>query len=318
MRTMTQRTLHIDRGLILRLIGAALLLCGLLVAFLGPVELYTFYLFSEGGRFHYEGFRFGSFMFGNLAAQILGYYFIAAALIPLGYGTFKLRSWACHLTLAWLRFWAVAGLPLITAFFFVLLSSKELALPLVILVGLLLVFSYLALPGFAVRFYQHPATRRHFEQGESRRSWIESLPVPLLGLSLVFVFFILVLHVQIFFNGIFPLFGRWVNGLDGIVLIDVSILVLILLTVGVLHAKPWAWWAAMAYFGLMTASYTVTLLSSTWMEILSSLNLPAFEMRILQGVPLQGGHFAIMVGIPFLLTLRLTSGTRPYFRSQEL
>ena len=40
--------------------------------------MYCFYLFSEGGRFHYEGFGFGSFMFGNIASQIVGYYLIAA------------------------------------------------------------------------------------------------------------------------------------------------------------------------------------------------------------------------------------------------
>ena len=45
-----------DRSLILVFIGVVLLLLGLAAAFLGPVEMYCFYLFSEGGRFHYEGF----------------------------------------------------------------------------------------------------------------------------------------------------------------------------------------------------------------------------------------------------------------------
>ena len=67
-------------------IGVLCLLGGIAVGALGPVEMYCFYLFSEGGRFHYEGFGFGSFMFGNIAGQIIGYYMIAAVLIPLGYG----------------------------------------------------------------------------------------------------------------------------------------------------------------------------------------------------------------------------------------
>ncbi len=49
---------HRDRTQILVAIGVFLLLIGLAAALLGPLEMYCFYLFSEGGRFHYEGFGF--------------------------------------------------------------------------------------------------------------------------------------------------------------------------------------------------------------------------------------------------------------------
>ena len=39
---------------------------------LGPVEMVCFNWFEARGRFAYEGFGFGSFMFGNMAMQILG------------------------------------------------------------------------------------------------------------------------------------------------------------------------------------------------------------------------------------------------------
>lgn len=48
---------------IITLIGLLLLIIGITAAFLGPAESYCYYLFTEGGRFHYEGFGFGSFMF---------------------------------------------------------------------------------------------------------------------------------------------------------------------------------------------------------------------------------------------------------------
>ena len=65
---------HRDRTPIVVAFGLILLLIGAASAFIAALEMYCFYLFSEGGRFHYEGFGFGSFMFGNLAAQIVGYY----------------------------------------------------------------------------------------------------------------------------------------------------------------------------------------------------------------------------------------------------
>ena len=82
----TSNLAHTDRTRVIAVIGVLLLLSGIAVGFLGPLEMYCFYLYSEGGRFHYEGFGFGSFMFGNIASQIVGYYLIAALFIPLGYG----------------------------------------------------------------------------------------------------------------------------------------------------------------------------------------------------------------------------------------
>ena len=57
---------HRDRAFTLAGIGVLLLLIGIPIALLGPIEMYSFYLFSAGGRFYYEGFGFGSFMFGNI------------------------------------------------------------------------------------------------------------------------------------------------------------------------------------------------------------------------------------------------------------
>ena len=107
-------------------IGLALLLGGLFAALLGPVELYCFYLFAEGGRFHYEGFNFGSLMFGNIAIQIVGYYIIAAIGITLGYGHLRFRPWARTITLTLLWDWLILGLPLTIILFLILLTAKDL------------------------------------------------------------------------------------------------------------------------------------------------------------------------------------------------
>jgi hypothetical protein len=41
----------VDRSRLLIIIGVFLLVGGVAVGLLGPVEMYSFYLFSEGGRF---------------------------------------------------------------------------------------------------------------------------------------------------------------------------------------------------------------------------------------------------------------------------
>jgi hypothetical protein len=60
-------------GLLIRLIGALLLVAGLAAAYIAPIEVYTYYAFAPGGRFSYEGFNFGSFMFAYITIQVVGY-----------------------------------------------------------------------------------------------------------------------------------------------------------------------------------------------------------------------------------------------------
>ena len=157
-----------DRTRVMAVIGVFLLLVGIAVGFLGPIEMYCFYLFSEGGRFHYEGFGFGSFMFGNIAGQIVGYYLIAALFIPLGYGHLKMRRWARTLSLTLLWSWLVVGAPLIVVVFFILAASKDLSLPAALMALVFLGLSYLVFPGLLIRFYQGRNVRRTFETKDTK------------------------------------------------------------------------------------------------------------------------------------------------------
>jgi hypothetical protein len=292
-----------DRKVIVVAIGSLLMLIGVTAAIAGPVEMYCFSLFSQGGRFHYEGFGFGSLMFGNIASQIIGYYLIAMVFIPLGYGHLRRRRWARPLALALLWFWTILGIPISLAFLFALLSAKPLSSVLALAVVIAVVVAYPAIPSVLIRFYRREDVRTTFEEGDSESCWIEGLPVPILVLGLLFAFYVVVLHILILFNGIFPLFGIWMTELPGIALIDIASLSLVVLIWGVLARRRWAWWGSLLYFALITVSWVLTLATSTWSDILRSVDFPPFEMEMLEGLPLQGFHLAILVGVPLLLTI---------------
>jgi hypothetical protein len=315
MKGATNNMDHGDLRPILVVIGILLLFVGMVSALLGPAEMYCFYLFSEGGRFHYEGFGFGSFMFGNIASQIIGYYLIAMVLIPLGYGHLKTRRWARILSLTLLGFWLVAGVPLIVVFSFMLFSVKELSLVGVLIVLIALVLSYTVIPGLLIWFYRSRDVRLTFETRDPKSYWIEALPLPVLVLCSLFVLCAIALHILIFFNGIFPLLGIWLNGLQGILVIDILIMSLVGLIWGILRLRAWAWWGSLVYFVLMTLSSILTLSRSSFLDILAAMNLPRFEMEILQGIPLQGFHFAVLLGIPLLIVLGLIVYSRRYFKA---
>ncbi len=304
---------HKDRTPILVLFGAILLFVGVAMAFVGPLEMYCFYLFSEGGRFHYEGFGFGSFMFANIAAQIAGYYLITLVAIPLGYGHVRRSRWARTLSLTLLGFWLVAGIPLMVAFMFVLLASKDVSLPtaLIALIGLAL--SYAVVPILLIRFYRSRDVRLTFETKDPHSYSIERVPLPVLVVCAVFVLTIAVLHVLILFNGVFPLFGVLIFDLQGIALIDLSILVLVGLIWGLVRLKGWAWWGALLYWGFLSFSSITALSRSTLADILSQMRFAPLEMEALGGIPLHGVHLASLIGIPPLVTLGLIAYSRRYF-----
>jgi MFS family permease len=309
----TSNSAYKDRTQWFKIGGILLLLSGIAVGFLAPLEMYCFYLFSEGGRFHYTGFRFGSFMFGNIAAQIAGYYLIAALLIPLGYGHLKLRRWVGPLTQALLWAWLVVGAPLSVLAAFILFASKDLSLPATLMMLVFLGVSYLVAPGLLIRFYRGQNARQTLAAQDTRSYWIEGLPTPILVLSALYAFYIIMLHILILFNGMYPVFGVLRYGLQGIVLLDLTIACLAFITWGTLQQRPWAWWGSVILLGLFTCSTVLTFCRSSYPVLLAGLAFPPRELEILGGVPAQGYHFALLVGIPLVITWAVTLLSRRHF-----
>ena len=302
-----------DRSPILIVFGAILLLAGVAMALTGPLEMYCFYLFSEGGRVEYEGFGFGTFMFAYIAAQIVGYYLIAMVAMPLGYGHIMRLQWARTLSLTVLGFWLVAGIPLMVAFMFVLLASKEVSLPTVLIALIGLALSYAVVPALLIRFYRSRDVRLTFEAKDPRSPWIEDVPLPVLVDCAVFGLTIAVLHVLILFNGVFSLFSTLIFDLQGIALIDLSILILVVLTWGLLRLRRWAWWGALVYWGFLTFSSSAALSRMTFADILAHMKFAPLEVEALHGIPIHGAHLAVLAGIPLLVTLGLLAYSRRYF-----
>jgi hypothetical protein len=289
-------------SLLIRLIGGVLLSVGLLAAFIGPLEIYTFYLFSEGGRFQYAGFGFGSLMFGNITIQVIGYYAIALLCLPLGVGHLRLSRWSRQMALALLWDWLILGLPLSVIIFLMLVTSKDPSpgsVPVLVFLFLLL---YPVLPMASILLYRSRGVRAAFELGPARSNWIDHTPLPVLVLGTLQLLFVLGLHVPTLFSGVFPLFGRYLYELEGILALDVSIMALGLLTWGVLARKEWAWWGAAAFLGLMALSSTITFLATSPQELLANMRFAALEMDALRNVPLKGYHLVFLISMPLYLT----------------
>jgi hypothetical protein len=304
---------HRDRRLVLVALGLVLLLAGIGCAFLGPVELYVFYLFSEGGRFYYEGFRFGSFMFGNIAVQVAGYYLAAVVLVPLGYGHVRLRRWARPLALALLWTWMLLGVPLLVILFFMTASVKNLSMAGGVAFVALLASSYFVLPWLGIRFYQGRNVRGTFEAHDQRSGALEARPLAILVICLLDLFFLIALHVPLLYRGLFPVFGKLLGGLEGIYLIDVAVLVLGLLLWGTWKQRMWAWWGSAVYYAVLAATWLVTFARTPYTDLLAWLQFAPTEMEALSGIPLQGYEAGVFVSLPLLACLGVILAFRRHF-----
>lgn len=308
-------TTYKDRSLVLRIIGGFLLVAGLASFAIAAPEIYTIYFFTEGGRFHYEGFGFGSFLFAFIAVQVVGYYLIALVSIPLGYGHLALRTWARKLMLVALWVWLIIGAPIVLVAMFMMLSVKELTVAGALLLGVLFFLSYTAIPGALIWFYNTPNVRQTFINRDHRSYWIDSQPVSIMVACALFVFYIVSLNALLLFNGIFPFLNRLIFGFPGVILINISVVVLVLLIVGYLSKKIWAWWGSLIFIGALALSTILAFSNTSYADLLAQLAFPPTELDALDGIPLQGYHLALLVGGPMLLMLIVIVFTRREYKS---
>ena len=302
---------------ILKGLGYLFLILGICFGLLGIAEIYCFPLFSEGGRFHYEGFGPGSFMFGNIVGQIIAYSLIAAIFIPLGLGHIRLKNWIILLSKTLLRSWLVVGGPVILLIAFILLASKSLTIFLSAAALLLLALSYVAFPFLFLKFYNNPVVLQTVKKKDSHIYWISSKPIPLLVMAVLDLFSILILLIPMLFNGIFLLFGKFLNGVPGILVLAVSILIFALLAWGTLKQKLWAWWGSVIWLGIFTLSLVMTFLLNTYSDLLLALAFPRAEVETFENIPLQGYHLAVMAGIPLIVTLLIVISLKPHFIADD-
>lgn len=271
----------------LKIIGVVLTLVGLVAAYYGPLEIFVFYFFSEGGRFYYAGFGMGSFWFAALVVQNIGYYVIAALCLPVGLGHLKLRRWALTLTQLYLWFWLGAGTLLTGKLILLIPSALRLDLDrsvLFVRMGLVGVFSFLfliLLPTLALWFYKSERVRLVFQAHDPNRYWTERYP--------------------------------------SVYVVSFCILVLSLLIYGTVRLKGWAWWGSLVGLSLLSVSSALSFSRHSFYDIILMLDLPPYEMDFLdEWVLIHDYHPVGLLAAPLLIALGLTVYSRRYFGKRDI
>ena len=168
---------------LIRISGIELLIGGLIAAFLAPLEIHSYKLFSSGGKHAYEGFGFGSLMFAIITVQVAGYYFLAALGVISGYGLFRLREWSRKLWVTLLYDWLVMGIPLTIIIFLMLATSKGIPEGGLWFMSILLLLVYPLIPLVLIRWLGSDRIKELFRNGAQSTGEFASKPQAVLIIS---------------------------------------------------------------------------------------------------------------------------------------
>lgn len=290
-----------DRAVALRAIGVLMLTAGIFLAVLAPLELLCIPWFMEGGRFHYEGFGPGSFMFAFIIAQVVVYAVLAAFLILLGYAHIKQRIWAASLSRACLWAWLLIGLPVLPMLFFLVLAQKEMGAATAVALAAMFCAAYFVLPALFIRFYAgRNVTLTLGARDGAGGGRLFQASVRTLTAAVLFIYLGVVCIILLLFGGLYPAFGALVTGMPGAAALCIAALLCVALAWARFRGFCWARWGSALLAGLMAATCIITFSSNGYPELLAKLALPARELDAFRGLPLQGWHFAVLTALPFL------------------
>ncbi|MCK4358608.1 MAG: hypothetical protein KAW92_07665 [Candidatus Cloacimonetes bacterium] len=300
-------------GLLIKILGILQLAIGLFSLGIAPLEIYSFYLFSEGGRFYYDGFGVGSFLYGLIFAQIIGYYFIAFIFITIGYGHLKLKDWALKLSKSCIWFWIIFGLP-IMMFFLPLLSMKEIEVKYPIFFSAFIILLFIVIiPGLLLSFYNQKNVKELFKNKNYSDAEIRNIPMNGYLLLLVYILYIMIFHIMLFYKGIFPFFGTFLIDFKGLLFYDLCILLMFLLIYGLLKRKFWTWILSITFFIVMSISTITTLINYQYINIIELLDFPKLEKDIFMKLPLKSSYIIMAIVGILLLTIILIIKTKNYY-----
>lgn len=239
---------------------------------------------------------------------------IALISIPLAIGHFKKSFWIKKIALTLLYVWMIIGIPISSIILLIISTEKEPSLFIVILTASIFIVFYSIIAPLCIKFYRSKNIESELNLKNYQSHFINNYPLTLMILILIYFFIIYAFHSLLFIRGIYPLFGIWLNGLDGILLISISISLFFAIIIGTLYKKLWAWWSALIYILLFLLSSIVTLTSTDYPALIASLHLPEFENNIIINWPISNNFLLVFSSIFFISILIAVFISRKYFR----
>lgn len=240
------------------------------------------------------GGRGASFQWQQMAGNALMSGVLAVGLIWLGVGTILARRWAWALNLvgAWLSLIVgtitsgvlVLKLPTMIA----AVSKSQFFFPIAMVAGGVVLGLYIGMPLAFVLFYRRPAVRATCEWRDPHVRWTERCPLPVLAVSVVLAYGLLTVSGYAALGCVVPLFGQWVSGpLGGLILLIVA-MAMGYLAWGAYRLRPAAWWGTLALVIVVGISSLATFARTDLLEMYRQMGMPAEQVALVEKAGMSG------------------------------
>ena len=256
---------------------------------------------------------------------VLFYVILAVWFIWMGIGSIKARRWARALILVTSWLWLICGA---AGFVFVLLFMPNIydqigrneqipqAVVTIIefaMIGFMTVF-YVIIPFVFILFYGNKNVNATCKFRDPQVRWTDKCPLPVLAVSLMFVFWALSMLSMGFYSCTIPFFGFIISGATGAAVALVATFLFAYVAWGTYKLKINAWWCAVLLIIAWTLSMVITFSRVSMLDFYEKMGLPEQQLEIIKEscMPCRS-TMVLFWGILFLGFLGYLLYTRRYF-----
>ncbi len=225
---------------------------------------------------------------------IVFYLSLAVMFIWLGIGLVLARRWAWTLTVVLSWMWLILGVVTIVMFMFFMgpmmsaSIAKQAKMPpeammaMQIISGSFLACFYIILPAVFLVFCHHESVRATCQRRDPKIRWTDRCPMPVLALSILLALSVVSMASLVAYGPVMPLFGVFLSGAAGAVVILMIALVLAYLAWGTYRLRMAAWWGTLLLWIAGIVNGVLTFTRTDLLEMYEKAGMPADQLEMLR------------------------------------
>jgi hypothetical protein len=260
------------------------------------------------------------------------YLTLAVAFIWLGIGLIRARRWAWTLTVVLSWVWLIVG---VVSFVMVVIfmgpktwpaiaeqgkMPPEAIMTMRIIGSTVMACIYILLPGVFLLLCHHESVRATCQRRDLKTRWTDRCPMPVLALSIMLALSVVSMSELVPYGCVMPLFGVFISGGAGAVVILLMALVLAYLAWGTYRLQMAAWWGTLLLWVAGILNSVVTFSRTDLMEMYEKMGIPADQLEMMRktGLVESMSHWGPWMDLGGIACLGYLLFVRRYFvRSSE-
>ena len=176
---------------------------------------------------------------------------------------------------------------------------REAIMAMLIIGGVVTACIYILLPGVFLVLCNQESVRATCQRRDPKTRWTDRCPMPVLAMSMILAFGVVSMPTAVAYGSVFPLFGVFISGAAGSVVILLIALVLAYLAGGTYRLQMAAWWGTLVLGIAGTLNMVITFSRTDLMEMYEKMGLPADQLEMIRktGIVESMSHWAPGMGL---------------------